>query len=90
VSGIRFRQFVAENLLAPARLDDVHLGVSDEAWPRHVPVRDRHRSEIGNQFVFNRRAVRQAVLPAAGISTTARQLLPDAPGRRADRGDSRA
>jgi CubicO group peptidase (beta-lactamase class C family) len=31
-------------------------------------------SELVNQIVFNRRAVRQAVVPAAGISTSARQL----------------
>ena len=74
VSGTPVRQFVADNLLAPVGLADVHLGLPDHAWPRHVPVRAGHPSELVNQVVFNRRAVRQAVIPAAGISTTAAQL----------------
>ena len=74
VSGTPFRQFLADNLLAPAGLNDVHLGLPDEQWPRHIPVRAARPGELINQRVFNRRAVRQAVIPAAGISTTARQL----------------
>ena len=62
------------HLLAPLRLNDIHLGLPDSVWPRHVPVRAAHRSELVNQLVFNRRAIRQAVIPAAGISTTAHQL----------------
>jgi CubicO group peptidase (beta-lactamase class C family) len=74
VSGIAFRQFLTDSLLAPLGLDDVHLGLPDAAWARDVPARATHPSELPNQYVFNRRAVRQAVIPAVGISTNARQL----------------
>lgn len=74
VSGVPVRQFLADNLLAPLGLDDIHLGLPDAAWPRHIPARAGHPSELVNCLLFNRRAVRQAVVPAAGISTTASQL----------------
>ncbi len=39
-----------------------------------MPVLAGHPSEWINQWVFNSRKVRQAVIPAAGISSNARQL----------------
>jgi CubicO group peptidase (beta-lactamase class C family) len=74
VSRTPVRQFLTEQLLAPVGLQDTYLGLPDAAWPRHVPVRAAHPSELVNSIVFNRREVRQAVIPAAGMSTTARQL----------------
>jgi CubicO group peptidase (beta-lactamase class C family) len=74
VPGVPLRDFLASELLVPLGLDDIYLGLPDEQWPRHVVVRAGHPSELGNQFLFNRRSVRQAVIPAATISTTASQL----------------
>jgi CubicO group peptidase (beta-lactamase class C family) len=39
-----------------------------------VPVRGRGVAEFATQLVINRRATRQAVIPAASVSTTARDL----------------
>lgn len=72
--GVPLREFLDRELLAPLGLDDVYLGLPDEVWHRHVPVRAGHRSEWINQIVFNRRKICQAVIPAVSISTTARQL----------------
>ncbi|HKA12029.1 MAG TPA: serine hydrolase domain-containing protein [Candidatus Dormibacteraeota bacterium] len=74
VTGVPVRDFLRSELLAPLGLDAVWLGLPDELWPRRVRVRAGHPSEWINQVVFNRRKIRQAVIPAAGISATARQL----------------
>jgi CubicO group peptidase (beta-lactamase class C family) len=74
VTGVPVRDFLASELLVPLGLNDIHLGLPGEQWPRHVVVRAGHPSELGNQFLFNRRSVRQAVIPAATISTTASEL----------------
>lgn len=58
----------------PLALHDTDLGISDENWSRHVPVRGADApARLTARFV-NRKALRQAVIPAAGISTTARDL----------------
>ena len=74
VAGVPVRDFLTSELLAPLGLDDIHLGLADKHWPRHVPVRAAHPSQLANQVVSNSRRVRRAVIPAATISTTARQL----------------
>src|SRR5215831_14479720 len=74
VTGVPVRDFLRSELLAPLGLDAVWLGLPDELWSRRVRVRAGHPSEWINQVVFNRRKIRQAVIPAAGISATARQL----------------
>jgi CubicO group peptidase (beta-lactamase class C family) len=64
-------------VLEPAGLDDVHPGVPDAALHRCLPIDGSRRAAPGGPVVaalLNRRAVRQAEIPAAGISTTARQL----------------
>ena len=68
------KQVLADEFLQPLGLADIHLGLPDADLPRAVPVRSVHPSEIANQWVFNRRRVRQAIMPAAGISAGARQL----------------
>jgi CubicO group peptidase (beta-lactamase class C family) len=73
VTGVPVRQLLAEELLAPLGLRDIHLGLPDHALSRAVPVRGRSAARVGQGF-FNRRTTRQAVVPAAGISCTARQL----------------
>lgn len=74
VSGLPVREFIRANLLEPLGLRDLQLGLTDEAWPRHVPLRGQVMTDQVRRVVFNRRPVRQAVIPAASISTTARDL----------------
>lgn len=74
VTRRQLRDFLASELLTPIGLNDVHLGLPSEHWPRHVPVRAERASERGNELVFNRRKIRQAVIPSASISTTAHEL----------------
>ena len=88
VSGRPVEELLREQLLEPLGLRDTFVGLPDAAWPRHVPV---HVDGPGGgiaQSVLNRRITRAAVIPAAGISTTAadlgvfyRALLDDRAGR---------
>ncbi|MER6617249.1 serine hydrolase domain-containing protein [Streptomyces xantholiticus] len=74
VTGQPFRDFVTSELFAPLGLNDLHLGLPDSAWGRHVPARAAHPSEWPNQWMSNSRRYRQAVVPSAGLSGTAAQL----------------
>ena len=74
VTGRSIRQVLSSDLLGPLGLTDLHLGLPDEALSRAVPVLADHPSEWINQLIFNRRTVRQAVIPAATISSNARDL----------------
>lgn len=76
-TGRAWPQLVQDLVLAPAGLRDVHPGVPDDQLHRCLPVDGSSRSLPGGPVVaavVNRRSVRQARIPAAGISTTARQL----------------
>ncbi len=75
-------------VLDPLGLDDTHLGLPREAWPRRMPLRFDPRGGTVAAAFLNRRRVREAVIPSAGISTTSAQLaafyqalLLDAAGR---------
>ncbi len=74
VTGRSFRDFVTSELFAPLGLNDLHMGLPDNAWDRHVPARAAHPSEWPNQWMSNRRGYRQAVIPSAGLSGTAAQM----------------
>lgn len=74
VTGQPVTSQLADDLLRPLGLTDTHLGVPDIAWDRCVPVTAGRLSGRAQAWVWNRRRVRQAVIPAAGISTTARDL----------------
>jgi CubicO group peptidase (beta-lactamase class C family) len=74
VSGRPIREYLAGELLKPLGLDDIHLGLPDDALSRAVPVIAAHPSEIMNQWLTNRRRTRQCVSPASSMSSTAPQL----------------
>jgi len=74
VSGMAVPDLLAAEFLRPLGLRDTHLGLPGCLWPRHVPVRGRGPAGRITQAFVNRRATREAVIPAAGISTTARDL----------------
>ncbi|NUR28301.1 MAG: beta-lactamase family protein [Catenulispora sp.] len=74
ITGEPVADFVTRELFEPLGLRDTYLGLPDEQWPRHVPVRSRGATGRASAAFFNRRAVRRSVVPAAGVSTTARDL----------------
>jgi CubicO group peptidase (beta-lactamase class C family) len=74
VTGVPVREFIAAELLAPLGLRDTYLGLPSDQWSRHVPVRGHGGAEFATQLVINRRATRRAVIPAASVSATARDL----------------
>jgi hypothetical protein len=61
--------------------NDLHLGLSDHALSRAIPVRAGRPSEIINQLHFNRRRVRQQVVMRQGMPFDV--AVPNAQTRRA-------
>lgn len=74
VSGVSLADFVQAEFLGPLRLRDSYLGLPDEQWHRHVPVQGTDPARVISALVVNRPGTRRAVIPAAGLSTTARDL----------------
>ena len=74
VSGAAVPDLLAAEFLRPLGLRDTHLGLPGDLWPRHVPIRGRGAAGRISEAFVNRPATRRAVIPAAGISTTARDL----------------
>jgi CubicO group peptidase (beta-lactamase class C family) len=74
VTGVPVDALLRAELLDPLGLSDTHLGLPARLWPRHVPVRARGAAAVAGRALFNRRRTRTAVIPAAGVSTTARDL----------------
>jgi CubicO group peptidase (beta-lactamase class C family) len=74
VTGRPLPAVLDELVLRPLGLADTHLGLPPGLLRRAVPVRGA--SLLGRlvQADVNRPAVRRAVIPAAGVSTTARDL----------------
>ncbi len=68
------RDVRSEFLLAPLRLRDTYLGLPASCRERGVTVHGRGGAEWLTGQVISRRAVRQAVIPAASVSATARDL----------------
>ncbi|GAA4450056.1 serine hydrolase domain-containing protein [Phytohabitans houttuyneae] len=73
VGGAPVEVLLRRELLDPLRLTDTHLGLPDRLWPRRVPVRGMGAARVSAAYV-NRRATRRAVVPAAGVSATARDV----------------
>jgi CubicO group peptidase (beta-lactamase class C family) len=77
VTGADLREVMRAELLNPLGLADTHLGLPAPLWTRRVPVRSPRAAGLGGQvrrLVFNNRAVRRAPIPAATVSSTARDL----------------
>jgi CubicO group peptidase (beta-lactamase class C family) len=74
VDGRTIDRFLDDEIVRPLGLGDTHLALAKEAWERHVALVAGHPVEHVRASLFNRRAVREAVIPAAGIQTTARDL----------------
>jgi CubicO group peptidase (beta-lactamase class C family) len=74
VTGSTVQEFLATELLGPLRAHDTYLGLPEAQWERHVPVMARGFAGRVLQAMLNRRSTRRAVIPSAGISTTARDL----------------
>lgn len=74
VTGTPPGELLTAELLAPLGLRDIHPGLPDELWPRHVPIRGRGPAGLLTQYTANRRRVRRAVILSAGVSVNARDL----------------
>ncbi|HTZ94178.1 MAG TPA: serine hydrolase domain-containing protein [Streptosporangiaceae bacterium] len=74
VTGAPVREVLQAELLGPLGLADSYLGLPASQWHRHVPVSGSGPAELVTQVVINRRATRQAVIPAASVSATAYDL----------------
>ncbi|MGW6278293.1 serine hydrolase domain-containing protein [Kribbella sp. NPDC055071] len=73
-SGRPIEDLVRRAVLEPLAVTDTYLGLPADQWDRHVPLRVAGPAGPFIQSVVNRRSTRAAVVPAAGISTTARDL----------------
>jgi CubicO group peptidase (beta-lactamase class C family) len=74
VSGMPVDEFLRSEFFVPLRLPNIRLGLSDEVLARGVPIVARGLLQTSTRLAFNRRNVRQAVVPAAGISASAYDL----------------
>ena len=73
-TGLALPALLSSEVLSPLGLHDTFLGLPDDQWPRRVRVHARGPAARTVAAIVNRRATRRAVIPAAGISTTARDL----------------
>jgi CubicO group peptidase (beta-lactamase class C family) len=74
VTSVPVADFLRAELLEPLGLHDIHLGLPAALLPRHVPVAGRGPAEFVSALVVNRAETRQAVVPAASVSSNARDL----------------
>ncbi|NIK62385.1 serine hydrolase domain-containing protein [Kribbella shirazensis] len=73
-AGLPFDELVRRSVFEPLGTEDTYLGLPDDLWGRHVPIRAVGPVGPFIQSVLNNRRTREAVVPAAGISTTAREV----------------
>jgi CubicO group peptidase (beta-lactamase class C family) len=70
VTGITLPELMREMLLDPIGVHDSFLGLPPEQWHRHVPL----KAVRPVRTVVNRPSTRAAIIPSAGLSTTARDM----------------
>lgn len=73
-TGVPLPELLRTALLEPIGAHDTHLGLAAEQWPRHVPIHASGPAGTVLAVLVNSRRTRMAVIPSAGISTTARDL----------------
>jgi CubicO group peptidase (beta-lactamase class C family) len=74
-SGTAVDELLHRSLLRPLGLRDTFLGLPDAEWARAAPVVPcGDRLGRANALIFNRRRFRRAVVPAATVSATARDV----------------
>lgn len=81
VEGRPIARFIREEILDPAGLRDTHLGLPPEIRPRRMtlvtPRRGHQRATLGDRLKlrrFERHAAADAVIPAANVHSTARDV----------------
>jgi CubicO group peptidase (beta-lactamase class C family) len=74
VTGEQVDELLRREILEPLGLHDTYIGLPDDAWHRRIRVHVDGPGGGVAQSVLNRRVTRAAVIPAAGVSTTAVDL----------------
>ena len=74
VTGKPVAEVLATELLQPLEAHDTYLGLPNAEWDRHIPIVAPGLRGLAAQAIINRKSTRRAIIPAAGISTTARDL----------------
>jgi CubicO group peptidase (beta-lactamase class C family) len=74
VTGTDVATVLRAELLDPLGLNNTFLGLPPELWHRSVPLDPYGVSGWIRHLLFDRRVVREAVIPAATISSTARDM----------------
>lgn len=69
-TGVPLPELMSSMLLEPLGVHDTFLGLPADQWGRHVPL----TAVRPVRAVVNRRATREAIIPSAGLSTTARDV----------------
>jgi len=73
-TGMSLPALLESEVLSPLKMKDTFLGLPDKEWSRRIPMRGRGTLPRVVSAIVNTRATRRAVIPAAGVSTTARDL----------------
>lgn len=74
VTGQPVAQVLAKELLQPLGARDTYLGLPESEWERRAPIAGTAPRDLIVRALVNRSFVRRAIIPAAGISTTACDL----------------
>jgi CubicO group peptidase (beta-lactamase class C family) len=82
LDGRPLRRFMRQELLDPVGLRDIRLGLTRELWPRGMRLLTPSRGdadaatpgERAKLELFDRKAVRMSVIPAATVHATARDV----------------
>jgi CubicO group peptidase (beta-lactamase class C family) len=74
ISGKPIDQYLAEFFFKPLGLKDSYLGLPSGEHYRAVKLHAGHRDQLGTVFVFNLPIIRTAVIPAATLHSSARDM----------------
>lgn len=73
-TGMELPELYRQRIFTPAGMGDSYLGLTDDQLDRAIPMQIGKALGRIPQAVVNTQRVRQAVIPAAGISTTSADL----------------